>query len=224
MNLVKIEHLSKKYLASSAEGFVLNDLSLVIPKGKFIGLHGRSGSGKTTLLQIIGCLDQFDRGAYFFENVNVLNLSEVELNNLRRKKIGFIFQNFNLIPTLTVRENVQFPLNLLGLSSNEKKCLVDETLHQVGLSDFSDRFPSQLSGGQRQRVSIARAIVKRPLIIIADEPTANLDDETSEKIAELLVSIQKKSNVTILCSSHDHFFLENSDFKIKIQNGQVQIS
>ncbi len=224
MSLIRIENLYKNYLTGEDESAVLADLSLNIETGKFIGLHGRSGSGKTTLLQIVGCIDDFSRGTYFFEDVNVQQLNDLELTNLRRRKIGYIFQNFNLIPTMTVHENVEYPLSLLDVPLKDRRHLVSEVLEQVGLSEFSKRFPQQLSGGQRQRVSIARAIVKKPALIIADEPTANLDEESSNHIAQLLIDIQRKSRVTILCSSHDLYFLENSDYKFKIQNGQVQIS
>ncbi len=221
MSLISIQNLSMSFQAGNEENLVLNDLSLSIERGKFVGLYGRSGSGKTTLLQIVGCLDQPTKGTYSFENLDVRTLDEDALTQLRRKRIGFIFQSFNLIPTMSVFENVEYPLHLINVHAKERRNLVDEVLAEVGLSEFANRFPAQLSGGQRQRVSIARALVKRPSLIIADEPTANLDDETSGRIAELLVGIQKNTSITILCSSHDHYFLENCDYKIKIQNGKV---
>lgn len=221
MDLIKISNLSKSYRVGDEDQMVLKDVSLEIKRGSFIGLHGRSGSGKTTLMQLIGCLDNFDSGHYFLDGQPVHELSASEKTRLRKKKIGFIFQSFNLVSTLTVKENIEFPLILLGVDANERLAKVRALLKEVELDAFENHFPDRLSGGQRQRVAIARALVKEPELIIADEPTANLDEQTSKIIANLLINLQKKHNVTIVCSSHDPIFLDNANQKFSIQNGRI---
>lgn len=221
MPLIQLNDLSRTYKSGDTNQAVLKGISLSIDPGTFIGLHGRSGSGKTTLLQILGCIDPFDSGSYHLDGQSISNLSYSELANLRKHKIGFIFQNFNLISTMTAFENVEFPLILLDYPAKDRQKMVCDILKSVGLEGFENRFPEQLSGGQRQRVSIARALIKKPLLVIADEPTANLDEENSDNIARLLLDLQKNLGITIVCSSHDRMFLENCDMKISIKDGMV---
>lgn len=219
MPLIQLSDLSRTYKSGDTNQAVLKKISLSIEPGTFVGLHGRSGSGKTTLLQILGCIDPFDSGSYHLDGQSISTLSYPELSNLRKHKIGFIFQNFNLISTMTAFENVEFPLILLDYPVKDRQKMTYEILKSVGLEGFENRFPEQLSGGQRQRVSIARALVKKPLLVIADEPTANLDEENSNNIARLLLDLQKNLGVTIVCSSHDRMFLDNCDLKISIKDG-----
>lgn len=224
MIAIKAQNITKTYGTGEIAQTVLNSVSLEIKAGEFIGLYGRSGCGKSTLLNILGCLDSFELG-----NLEVLGnkVSSEESRDrllLRRNSIGFIFQNFNLNPVLNTFENVEFPLNLLGWDQSKKRTSIHEALSAVGLEGLEKRFPSQLSGGQRQRVAIARAIAKKPAIIIADEPTANLDEENSELIAKLLIALQKSSQSTVICSSHDKIFLDNSTRLITLVNGKEHIN
>lgn len=221
MDLIKIDRLSKSFKVGEENQVVLRDISLTIQTGTFVGLHGRSGSGKTTLMQIIGCLDDFDGGEYYLGGQAVHEMSLLDKTRLRKQKIGFIYQSFNLISTLTVRENIEFPLLLLNEKSSDRLRKVRSVLQEVELEKFENHFPDRLSGGQRQRVAIARALVKQPELIIADEPTANLDEQTSRIIANLLLNLQRKHNVTIVCSSHDPVFLDNANIKFSIKDGRV---
>lgn len=221
MDLIKIDRLSKAFKVGDENQLVLRDISLSIKAGTFVGLHGRSGSGKTTLMQIIGCLDDFDGGEYYLGGQIVHQMSLLDKTRLRKQKIGFIYQSFNLISTLTVRENIEFPLLLLNEKSSDRLIKVRNVLQEVELEKFENHFPDRLSGGQRQRVAIARALVKKPELIIADEPTANLDEQTSRIIANLLLNLQRKHNVTIVCSSHDPIFLDNANIKFSLKDGRV---
>lgn len=221
MDLIKIDRLSKSFKVGEENQVVLRDISLTIQTGTFVGLHGRSGSGKTTLMQIIGCLDDFDGGEYYLGGQAVHEMTLLDKTRLRKQKIGFIYQSFNLISTLTVRENIEFPLLLLNEKSSDRLRKVRSVLQEVELEKFENHFPDRLSGGQRQRVAIARALVKQPELIIADEPTANLDEQTSRIIANLLLNLQRKHNVTIVCSSHDPVFLDNANIKFSIKDGRV---
>nr|BFD69099.1 ABC transporter ATP-binding protein [Bdellovibrio sp. HAGR004] len=208
--MIKIEHISKTYKIGEVENRVLKDVSISVNSGDFVSVYGRSGSGKTTLMQIIGCLDMFDSGKYQFEKLDIKGQTDQDLTKLRRDHIGFIFQTFNLISTMTVYENIEYPLLLLGKESAEYRDTILSLLKDVGLEKHGHHFPSQLSGGQRQRAAIARALVKNPKLIIADEPTANLDDKTSHHIVELICHLQSKYKTTVVCSSHDSLFLKYS--------------
>lgn len=221
MSIISIQKLVKKYPNGREFLTVLNEIDFQVSAGEFVCLRGRSGCGKTTLLQIIGCLDRSESGDYFFNKQSVKDMNENELTNLRRQKIGFIFQTFNLVSTLKVGENVEYPLILMGIDELNRKKMVAEILTEVGLEKFSQSFPAKLSGGQRQRVAIARALVKKPDVIIADEPTANLDEENSIQIAELLIKLQKQRGVSIVCSSHDSTFANFSDKRYHIVNGKA---
>lgn len=220
--MIILENISKSYLNGEVRAEVLKNISFQINEGEFISFYGRSGSGKTTLMQIIGCLDQFDGGSYRFEGTEIKSQNDQQLTALRRNNIGFIFQTFNLISTMTVFENIEYPLLILGESAEKRKDLIQSLLKEVGLENFGHHFPAQLSGGQRQRVAIARALVKKPKLIVADEPTANLDDQTSHQIVELICNLQSKFKTTVVCSSHDSLFLKYSSKTCTIQDGVLQ--
>lgn len=217
--LISFKNVGKTYKSEGIKFTALKDISLDIHKGELIGLSGKSGSGKTTLLNVAGLIDPPTTGELFIDDINIKTLNDNELSKLRSEKIGFIFQTFNLLPLLSALENVEYPLMLQNIPELKRKEMALEALRIVGLSDFIDRRPGQLSGGQRQRVAIARTIVKNPEIILADEPTANLDSKTSDEIFELLLDIQNKFNVTIIICSHDEELINKTRRHIKISDG-----
>lgn len=220
--ILKFNSIKKIFSGEDTADFTaLTNINLSINKGEFIGLSGKSGSGKTTLLNIAGLIDPPTSGDLFFKGINIKNIDDDELSSIRAKEIGYIFQTFNLLPLLSALENVEYPLMLLGISEEERLAKAKEALAVVGLENFIHYKPSQLSGGQRQRVAFARAIVKNPSIILADEPTANLDTKTSDEIFQLLVDLQKKLHVTIILCSHDDDLIAKTSRKIKISDGKI---
>jgi putative ABC transport system ATP-binding protein len=221
-SILQFKSIKKVFSGDDAVDFTaLQDINLTIKKGEFIGLSGKSGSGKTTLLNLAGLIDPPTNGDLLFKGINIKNISDDELSQIRAKEIGYIFQTFNLLPLLSAIENVEYPLMLLGIPESERLARANEALKVVGLENFINFKPSQLSGGQRQRVAFARAIVKNPSIILADEPTANLDTKTSAEIFQLLVDLQKKLRVTIILCSHDDELISKTDRKIKISDGKI---
>lgn len=221
MNLVVVKNVMKSYQLGQSIAPALQGLSLTLQTGEFAAVVGASGSGKTTLFNLLGCLDDFDSGEIEIDGQIVQNLSENERSELRSKKIGFIFQNFNLIPVLSARENVALPLILHDLPEAEKTKRVEQALTDVGLKDFFESKPDQLSGGQRQRVAIARALVTRPKLILADEPTANLDSVTTHKIIDLMLDLNRRHEVTFLLSTHDEKLMSRVGRIIRLQDGVV---
>jgi putative ABC transport system ATP-binding protein len=220
--LVILERLSKRYPMGLGQSLLaLDDVNLTFAKGEFSGIVGPSGSGKTTLLNIIGSLDNPTGGAAVVLGRNVEKLTAAQAAELRNKHIGFIFQTYNLLHVYTVFENVEFPLLLLKLPKAERKQRVTEALQSVGLADRASSKPAQLSGGQSQRVAIARAIVKKPKIILADEPTANLDTENSHHILRLMQSLNQKLGVTFIFSTHDDKVIGYLRRKITLNDGRV---
>lgn len=220
-NVVEIKNVTKSYQLGSTEVRALQGLSLEIPKGEFAALIGASGSGKTTLLNLIGCLDTADQGEILIEGVSVKKLNEDQKSELRNGKIGFIFQSFNLIPVLSVFENVEIPLTIRNLTAEERKEKVNQALKDVGLESFSEHKPDQLSGGQRQRVAIARALVTEPSLILADEPTANLDSKTAHHIIDLMLELNKKRNMTFFFCTHDEKLMSRVQKIVKIADGAI---
>jgi putative ABC transport system ATP-binding protein len=217
--LLTIENLTKSYRSgNSCDLLPLNGVNLRIFSGERIVLFGKSGSGKTTFLNLLGGVDQPSSGRILFHNLDITTLSPTELAQYRRKEVGFVFQAFNLFPTLTVGENVMLPLELLG-NSNEAKAR--EILDAVGLNDQWNKFPEQLSGGEQQRVAIARALVKSPSLILADEPTGNLDQETSETILTLVDAICRERNATLVMATHSTQALRIADRKFKLRSGAL---
>ncbi|MCK4943465.1 MAG: ABC transporter ATP-binding protein, partial [Candidatus Aminicenantes bacterium] len=181
------------------------------------------GSGKTTILNIVGCLDVPTRGEVFLDEKQISAKKSTELANIRRHNIGFVFQTFNLIPILTAFENVEFPLILKGdMSHRERQSLVEEILTEVGLKDYLNRKPSEMSGGQQQRVAVARALVKKPQLILADEPTANLDSKTGKEILELMLQLNQKTNSTFIFSTHDKMVMDFARRLIKLKDGKIE--
>ena len=220
--LVAVEHLTKRYPMGVGESLTaLNDINLTFEQGEFTGVVGPSGSGKTTLLNIIGSLDSPTEGSARVMGKQVEKLSSRQSAALRNEYLGFIFQTYNLLPVYSVFENVEFPLLLLGMSAGERKKLVMEALEWVGLQDRHKSKPAQLSGGQGQRVAIARAIVKKPNLILADEPTANLDAENSHNILRVMERLNKDLGTTFLFSTHDEKVIGYLRRKITLNDGAV---
>ncbi|HDQ00806.1 MAG TPA: ABC transporter ATP-binding protein [bacterium] len=220
--LIKTERLKKIYPMGPTTLVALEGVNLIFKKGEFSGLVGPSGSGKTTLLNIIGTLDSPSQGSADVMGRKVETLSHKSAAQLRNQHIGFIFQTFNLLPVYTVFENVEFPLLLQNMATSERKKLVMEALEWVGLADRAQSKPAQLSGGQSQRVAIARAIVKKPELVIADEPTANLDAENSHHIMKTMVQLNKGLDTTFIFATHDEKVMHYLKRKISLNDGRVE--
>jgi len=225
MPLLKLEKVEKIYIAGKVQVHALKGVDLEVEKGEIIALVGPSGSGKTTLLNIIGCIDKPTSGKVIMEDILLNEKSPDELANLRRYYFGFIFQSFNLIPVLNVYENVEIALNLKypKLSKREKERKIFEILELVGLKDKKDAKPLELSGGEQQRVSIARALVKDPEFVLADEPTANLDSETGKNIVHLMKELNEKRSVTFIFSTHDPLIMQYAKRIIKLRDGKIEV-
>jgi putative ABC transport system ATP-binding protein len=220
-SILNFVNIHKAFLGKGSDFTALKDINLQIFKGEFIGLSGKSGSGKTTLLNVAGLIDPPSKGDLFIKNINTKTISDDELSNIRAREIGYIFQTFNLLPLLSALENVEYPLMLLNIEEKERIERSHEALRKVGLDKFTHHRPSQLSGGQRQRVAFARAIVKNPSLILADEPTANLDSKTSNEIFELLIRLQLDLKVTVMLCSHDYDLISRTQRQITIADGEV---
>ena len=203
MALIKTSGVNKFYNLEKTQVAAVRDVNLEIQKGERVCLMGPSGSGKSTLLNIIGCVDQASEGEIFIDGENANRLSDAQLSDFRNRTMGFIFQTFNLIPVLSVFENIEYPLLLQRVSSRERKRRIRDLLEKVGLADFERRSPERLSGGQRQRVAIARALVTSPKLVIADEPTASLDHATGKTIMELMVEMNRSAGSTLIFATHD---------------------
>jgi putative ABC transport system ATP-binding protein len=220
--ILELEGITKIYKKGESEVHALDGVSLSIEKGEFTAIVGPSGSGKTTLLNIIGCLDTPTAGVVRYNGSPLGAMSEDERSAYRKQHISFIFQSYNLIPVLTVRENVELPLVIeRRLSKPEIRQKAEEVLAAVGLAGLGDRFPRELSGGQEQRVAIARALVKDPYIVLADEPTANLDSHMAEEIVELMRNINKTLKATFIFSTHDALVQRNARRVINIRDGII---
>ena len=217
--MVELKSVSKNYFEGNTKHIVLNNFELYIPDGEIIILFGKSGSGKSTLLNIISGIDVPDSGSVTIDKTDITKLSEKERTLIRRKKIGFIFQFFNLIPTLTVKENLQLPLELNNADDQENK--INTILTEVGLLDRADTYPDKLSGGEQQRISIARALIHNPDIILADEPTGNLDYETSLQIIDLLDRVVKKKGKTMIMVTHSKDVIGLADRIISLKEGKI---
>ncbi|MDB5231685.1 MAG: phosphonate-transporting ATPase [Chitinophagaceae bacterium] len=203
-SLIKLSYVNKIYLTSQVETTALNNLSLEIIKGEFVSVMGPSGCGKSTLLNILGLLDQPDNGSYLLDGIEVGNLNEESRTYIRKQKIGFVFQGFNLIEELTVYENVELPLIYAGLSLEERKRRVADTLHRLKIYHRRRHFPEQLSGGQQQRTAIARAVINCPEVILADEPTGNLDSSTRAEVMELLCDLNACGTTVLMVTHSEH--------------------
>ncbi len=219
--LIKTENLDKIYPLGLTKLKALDKINLSIKKGEFLGLVGPSGSGKTTLLNIIGCLDIPTSGSVEVLGQKVESLGHKDAAQLRMNRLGFIFQTFNLLPVYTVYENVEFPLLLLGMDSSTRKKLVMDALSWVGLTERAESKPAQLSGGESQRVAIARAIVKKPEIVLADEPTANLDAANSHNIMKTMVQLNEEFQTTFIFATHDEKVMAYLKRKIVLVDGKI---
>jgi len=220
-NIINIEHIAKIYQVGSEEVRALSDVSLKINKNEYVAIMGPSGSGKSTLMNILGCLDTPTLGLYDFKGVNVSQMNDNELAKIRNKEIGFVFQTFNLLPRSDALHNVELPLIYAGVPSDERKERSRQALEHVSLADRIHHKPNELSGGQRQRVAIARALVSRPSIILADEPTGNLDTKTGEDIMALFNDIYEQGN-TIILVTHEEYIAEHAARIIRIRDGMVE--
>lgn len=218
---VTVECVSKTYSTGESTVHALRDVSLRIAEGEFLSIAGPSGSGKTTLLNVIGCIDGIDSGEVEVNGAKVSTMGRDELALFRRRHLGFVFQTFNLIPVLTAYENVAFALSLLGVKERETKDRTMAILAEVGLQGMEGRLPSRLSGGQQQRVAVARALVKGPSIVLADEPTANLDSDTGRAILELMLAMNKTRHTTFVFSTHDPMVMGFARRLVKLHDGQI---
>lgn len=219
--MVEIKDLYKDYKIGKVVFPALQGINLKIEQGEFTAIAGPSGSGKTTLLNIIGCLDTPTKGDVFINGTSTSKLSSREKSEFRKQELGFVFQTFNLIPVLSSYENVEMPLLLLNMPPEEKKNKIISILKEVGLGEFIHRRPNEMSGGQQQRVAVARALVKTPRIVLADEPTANLDSATGKEILELMHELNKKFKTTFIFSTHDQLVMDFAERLIYLRDGKV---
>ena len=221
MDAIQIENVTKVYHIGAVETRALNDVSLNIGEGEFTALVGPSGSGKTTLLQLIGCLDKPDKGAVKIKGQDVTRLNANQRADLRRKEIGFIFQFFALVPVLSAYENVELPLLLGSMKAKERRERVIELLQAVGLSDRAKHRPDQMSGGEQQRVAIARALAPRPLMVLADEPTANLDTDNGKQAMEIMQRLNEKTGTAFVFATHDPRVVAFARRVVKLRDGRI---
>lgn len=221
-NVIELSGISKHYLLGETKVPALKGVALEVPRGAFVAVRGPSGSGKSTLLNICGLIDGFDTGSYRLEDQDVGGLDEIARTLIRRSRIGFVFQTYNLVPVMTVRENVEYPLLLAGIEDQERNRRVDEILQQVGLADRAGHRPDLLSGGQRQRTAIARALVKAPALVIADEPTANLDTATANQVIDLMRELGHRHGATFLIATHDERMTARCDAVRVMIDGELQ--
>ena len=218
--IITVDKINKTYKNGSLELQVLKNISFKVDKGEFLAIMGSSGSGKSTMMNILGCLDNQYEGRYILDGIDISKSNENELSEIRNKKIGFIFQSFNLLPRLTALENVELPLVYSSIPKEERHKRANELLEMVGLKERTHHRPNELSGGQRQRVAIARALVNNPSIILADEPTGNLDSKSEEEIIEILQKLNKMGK-TIVIVTHEPSIGEIAERKIVFKDGEI---
>lgn len=222
MTIIDVKEIKKDYPLGKTKVHALRGINLSVKEGGFISIIGASGSGKTTLLNIIGCVDHATSGSVFIKGEEVTRMNDKKLTDLRLYHIGFIFQTFNLIPVLNIMENVEFPLVLMKkLKKSEIRKRSEKLIEEVGIKEFIKHRPFELSGGQRQRVAIARALVTNPDIVLADEPTANLDSETGNTIIELMKELNKKEKTTFVFSTHDPDVIKHANEVVRIKDGLI---
>ncbi len=219
--MIQLEHIHRTFQVGEQSVHALNDVNLIIKKGEYVSIIGPSGSGKSTLLNIIALLDRPTSGRYVLNDLDVIKRSDDELAKIRRENIGFVFQFFHVIPRLTAAENVEMPMILAGINSKERKQRVEEALAAVSLADRTHHKPNQLSGGQLQRVAIARAMIMRPEVVLADEPTGNLDSKSGLEIMALLESLNQQG-VTLVMITHDQALGNRAPRRIRIVDGRIE--
>ncbi len=220
--MVQVDQVWKVYRSKEIEYTAVKGISLTVEKGEFVTILGASGSGKTTLLDLIGTLDSPTKGKVLIDGVDASSLSDRKLSLLRNEKIGFVFQSYNLVPYLNVLENVILPLMVYGKDNEQGMELAKKLLAEVGLGEKMRKKPNELSGGEQQRVAIVRALINKPPILLADEPTGNLDSKTSEDVLRLLARMSKEDNITVLMATHDPDLTKLSDRSIYIKDGQIE--
>jgi putative ABC transport system ATP-binding protein len=221
MSLISLENVTKTYFEDTSKFNALNNVSLEIEEGENIAIIGPSGSGKSTLLHILGCLDRPTSGKVIIEEQDTSKMNDNELAKLRNKKIGFVFQFFNLYPTLTVKRNIELPMLIGNKSSEERERKVKELLEMVNLTQRANYMPNQLSGGEKQRIAIARALANNPTIVLADEPTGNLDTKTGKEIIKMLEKLNLEYNITLIIITHDRDIASNAKRIINIKDGEI---
>lgn len=222
MAIVEVDHVSRQFLSGAVSVKALDDVSMSIEKGEFTAMVGPSGSGKTTLLNQIGGLDHPSSGSIKIDGTLITKLDRKALTQLRLWKIGFVFQEYNLIPVLSALENVEYVMLLQRVSANERRQRAQAVLAEVGLASMEHRRPQELSGGQQQRVAVARAIVSKPSIVLADEPTANLDSKTGAALLDLMRSLNEQHGITFLFSTHDTMVMERANRIIHLKDGRIE--
>ena len=219
--ILKLKNITKYYYISTNTLTALNNISLTVKQGEIVSIVGPSGSGKSTLLNVIGLLDYVDEGKIYIGGMDVTNLSDSQLSTLRREHIGYVFQNFNLLEELSAEKNIEMPLILAKVPKAKRKKRVAELLTAVGLQDRKEHKPSELSGGEQQRVAIARALSNDPEIILADEPTGNLDTKTGDRILQLLINLSKERDKTLIYVTHDHTQALKAERHIEMRDGKI---
>ena len=220
--VITLDHIHKVYKMGDIEVHALRGVSLTIQKGEFVAVMGVSGSGKSTMMNIVGCLDQPTRGSYILDGQDVSKLSKDDRADIRNRKIGFVFQGFNLLSRTAAIENVELPMLYAGIATAERKRRAHEALVSVGLADRENNHPNQLSGGQQQRVAIARALVNHPTIILADEPTGALDSRTSVEVMEIFQRLNRERGITLLIVTHEHDIAEYAQRVVVFRDGKIR--
>lgn len=220
-DIIKIENMTKVYANGEIQVKALKTINLTIQKGEFVSIMGSSGSGKSTLMNILGCLDRPTEGHYFLEGIDVREKSDNELSAVRNKKIGFVFQSFNLISRTSALKNVELPMVYGRIDADERHERALELLRRVNLENRADHMPNELSGGQRQRVAIARALANQPQIILADEPTGNLDSESSVEIMDIFTKLNRENGNTVIIVTHERDIAEFTDRIITFRDGEI---
>lgn len=221
MSILRTEKLDKIYEANGITVNALKNINISVNKGDFLVIAGPSGSGKTTLLNLLGSLDIPSGGSVFLDDENLAGKSKSELSEIRLRKMGFIFQAYNLIPVLSAMENIEFPMMLMGKSEKERRSKAIDVMKYLGIDDLANKRPNQMSGGQQQRVAVARAIVNNPLIVLADEPTANLDKKTGDNLLNLMSRMNEDKQITFIFSSHDRHVIDRAKRLVMLEDGEI---
>ena len=222
MEILRTEKLEKTYQDNGVPVHALRGIDLTINEGDYVVIAGPSGSGKTTLLNLLGALDKPTEGKIFFENTDLATKSKKELSDFRLHKLGFIFQAYNLIPVLSAIENIEFSMMLLGIEENQRREKALSLMDELGIKELAHKRPNEMSGGQQQRVAVARAIVNNPTIVLADEPTANLDSKTGGSLLDLMEQMNREKNITFIFSSHDKQVIDRAKRLIILKDGMIE--